>query len=268
MTNPSEPTRQSPARTLDLRPLGIVAVAIAIVWATSIAANTWRAVRSPDKHSIRVTGSAKKRIVSDLIQWEAVIEARAPERTAAYQALREGREKAVAFLVAQGIRQEEIQVQSTTFREVFENVVEDKVLPGTTVAVRSEKKVSKGFSIRGAVMVRSTDVMRIEKASREITSLLEEGVSVNSEAPRYYYTRLGELKVEMLAAAAKDARSRAENILRSAGNAGIGKLIEADMGIININPANSTSTSQEGNNDTSSFDKDIITIVHAEFEVK
>jgi hypothetical protein len=159
-------------------------------------------------------------------------------------------------------------VQSTTFREVFENVVEDKVLPGTTVAVRSEKKVSKGFSIRGAVMVRSTDVMRIEKASREITSLLEEGVSVNSEAPRYYYTRLGELKVEMLAAAAKDARSRAENILRSAGNAGIGKLIEADMGIININPANSTSTSQEGNNDTSSFDKDIITIVHAEFEVK
>jgi len=68
MTNPSEPTRQSPARTLDLRPLGIVAVAIAIVWATSIAANTWRAVRSPDKHSIRVTGSAKKRIVSDLIQ--------------------------------------------------------------------------------------------------------------------------------------------------------------------------------------------------------
>ena len=268
MTNPPDPIRPSPARSFDLRPLGIVSIAIAIVWATTIAASTWRVVRSPDKHNIRVTGSAKKRIVSDLIQWEAVIEARAPERTAAYQALREGREKAVAFLAAQGIKPEEIQVQSTTFKEVFENVVEDKVLPGTTVAVRTEKKVSKGFSIRGAVMVSSTDVGRIEKASREITSLLEEGVSVNSEAPRYYYTRLGELKVEMLAAAAKDARSRAENILRSAGNAGIGKLIEADMGIININPANSTSTSQEGNNDTSSLDKDIITIVHAEFEVK
>ena len=40
------------------------------------------------------------------------------------------------------------------------------------------------------------------------------------------------------------------------------------MGIININPANVTRTSTEGNNDTSALEKDIITIVHAEFEVK
>jgi hypothetical protein len=40
------------------------------------------------------------------------------------------------------------------------------------------------------------------------------------------------------------------------------------MGIININPANSTETSEEGNNDTTSIEKDIITIVHAEFELE
>jgi hypothetical protein len=39
------------------------------------------------------------------------------------------------------------------------------------------------------------------------------------------------------------------------------------MGIININAANSTGTSNEGNNDTTSREKDIITIVHAEFQV-
>ena len=83
----------------------------------------------------------------------------------------------------------------------------------------------------------------------------------------YYYTRLGELKLEMLAEAAKDARSRAENILGSAGKTTLGKLVYADMGIININAANSTNTSTEGNNDTTSRDKDIITIVHAEYEV-
>mgnify|MGYP003430154652 CR=1 FL=1 len=78
--------------------------------------------------------------------------------------------------------------------------------------------------------------------SREITSLLEQGVFVTSNRPNYYYTRLGELKLEMLAEAAKDARSRAENILRSAGNTGIGPLVDSSMGIININPANSTGT--------------------------
>ena len=35
-----------------------------------------------------------------------------------------------------------------------------------------------------------------------------------------------------------------------------------------INPANSTQTSEEGNNDTSALDKDIITIVHAEYELE
>lgn len=95
----------------------------------------------------------------------------------------------------------------------------------------------------------------------------ESEVCVTSDSPSYYYTRLGELKLEMLAEAAKDARGRAENILRSAGNTSVGKLVYADMGIIDINAANSTETSTEGNNYTNSRDKDIITIVHASFEV-
>ena len=266
MNNSSHPAA---SRRIDLRPLGAIALAIGMVLSTAIAARSWFEVRfRPEKHNIRITGSAKKRIVSDLIQWEARIEARADNRTAAYKNVSVGRDMAVAFLVAQGIKADEIQPQSATTEEVFEKVVEDKVLPGSNVPVRTETQVSKGFRAREVILVKSTDVARVEKASREITSLLEQGVTVNSESPDYFYTKLGDLKVEMLAAAARDARTRAENILRSAGNASIGKLVVADMGIININPANITRTSEEGNNDTSSLEKDIITIVHAEFEVK
>lgn len=264
----SLPRKNDSRCILDLRFIGAIALAIAAVMSTSIAAHTWRDVRKPQvTHNIRVTGSAKKRITSDLIQWEAVIEGRAPDRTAAYKTLRDGSDKAVAFLAAEGIKAEEIEPQATTFEELFDKVVEDKVLPGTTVPIHTETMVSKGFMCRQSILVRSTDVKRVEKASREITTLLEQGVAVNSQSPQYFYTRLGELKLEMLAAAAKDARARAENILGSAGNTSIGKLIVADMGIININPANVTNTSEEGNNDTSSYEKDIITIVHAEFEV-
>jgi hypothetical protein len=257
------------ARCTHLGFIGPIAIAIGMVWSTTIASRAWHDVRyRPEKHNIRITGSARKRIVSDLIRWEAVVEARGEDRAAAYRTLRDGRDKAVAFLTAQGIKAEEIQPQSATSEEVFEKVIEEKVLPGTTVPVRNETKVSKGFRSRESIVVNSTDVARVEKASREITSLLEQGVIVNSNAPDYFYTRLGDLKVEMLAAAAKDARTRAENILGSAGNATVGKLVVADMGVININPTNVTKTSDEGNNDTTSLDKDIITIVHAEFEVK
>lgn len=251
-----------------LLPWGAVAVSLALVGSTYLAASSWKDVRKkPEKNNIRITGSARKRIVSDLIEWSASIDAEAPERTAAYLELKKGTEKVVDFLKAQGVKEDEIQVQSASIKEEFDIIKEDKVLPGTNVPLRSERKESKGFRAAQVVSVSSTNVALIEKASRDITTLLEQGISVESDEPSYYYTRLGELKLEMLAEAAKDARARAEKILNSAGNTGVGKLVDADMGIININAANSTQTSNEGNNDTSSRDKDIITIIHAEYEV-
>lgn len=239
-----------------------------MVLSTWIAASSWKDVRkAPEKNNIRITGSARKRIVSDLIQWSASVEARGPERTAAYVTLKSGTENVVAFLKAQGVKEEEIQTQSATIFEEFEIIKEDKVLPGTNVPLRSERKQSKGFKAMQVVSVSSSNVELIEKVSREITTLLEQGVDVSSRNPNYYYTQLGELKLEMLAEAAKDARARAEKILNSAGNTNVGKLVYADMGIININAANSTETSTEGNNDTSSRDKDIITIIHAEYKM-
>lgn len=258
----------SPARWPDLRFVGVTALAIAAVWSTSLVTKTVRDVKiKPVKRTIKVTGSAKKRITSDLIQWTASLEAHAADRTEAFKLLTAEREKAVAFLKAQGIKDGEIQPQSSTFEEEFDTSEELKMLPGAKEPVRIEHKTFKDFVTKETILVRSGDVARVEKASREITNLLEEGVSITSEAPEYFYTHLGELKVEMLAAAGKDARARADNILKSSADESIKKLVAADMGIININPANSTQTSEEGNNDTTSFEKDIITIVHAEFEL-
>lgn len=259
---------QRPVRSISLPPLAALALALGLAGSTYIAANTWRDVRKqPDTHNIRITGSAKKRIASDLIQWSAMIEGKGSDRTAAYLSLKGGTDKVVEFLKAQGIKPDDIKTQSASITEEFETIREDKVLPGTTVPLRTETRKSIGFRALQVVSVSSSNVPQIEKASREITSLLEQGVFVTSNAPNYYYTRLGELKLEMLAEAAKDARNRAENILRSAGNTSLGALVDSSMGIININPANSTETSNEGNNDTSSYEKDIITIVRAEYKV-
>ncbi len=266
MTN--ENLTQRPTRSISLPPLAALALALGMAVSTYIAANAWRDVRKqPDKNNIRITGSAKKRILSDLIEWSATVEGKGSDRTAAYISLKSGTEKVVELLKTQGIRPEDIKTQSATISEEFETLREDKVLPGTNVPLRTEIRKSTGFHAVQVVSVSSANVPQIEKASREITSLLEQGVFVTSHSPRYYYTRLGELKLEMLAEAAKDARNRTENILRSAGNANIGQLVDSSMGIININPANSTETSTEGNNDTTSYEKDIITIVRAEYKM-
>jgi hypothetical protein len=248
---------------INTNPLGLLAVAIALVVSTSIASTHWRAVKEkPFERTLAVTGSAKKRITSDLIQWSATVEVKEGDRAAAFKTLRQQVETTRAFLRSKGIKAEDILPQSATFEQLYETEVHivDKE--------RVQKQIPVGWFVQQAIMIRSNDVARVEVASREVTSLLEQGIGVRSGEPAYYYTKLGELKVEMLAAAAHDARTRAENIVKSAGGASIGDLVGADMGVININPANSSSTSWEGNNDTTSLEKDILTIVHTKFALR
>ena len=255
LTDGSSPLRQN---------LGALALAVALVAATAVAALTWERVKTrPPERTIAVTGSAKKRIVSNLIEWTASLEAQdAADRTAAYRALHGQTERVLEYLRKQGIKDSEITPSSVAVEPVHET---EYVGKGEG---RIERRVFKGYRTGQSVTVRSGDVPRVERVSREVTQLLEQGVTVTSAPPAYHYTRLGELKIEMLAEAAKDARTRAENMVRSAGGGTLSRLRDADMGIINVNPANSTATSAQGNNDTSSLEKDIITIVHVTYELR
>jgi hypothetical protein len=251
--HPEPPTR----RTLERLVLPVAL--LASVW---LAAGTWERVKTKPKDlAIRVTGSATKRITSDLIEWSGTIDVTDPDRSAAYKHVREDAAQVVAFLTAAGVSEEHIRVSSAQVREEYETEFVG------TGEERVERTVRSGFVIEQRIVVSSPDVAAVEKASREVTQLLERGISISSSAPEYHYTKLGDLKIEMLAAASKDARSRAENIVGPAGGA-IGRLVGADMGVININPPNSRSSSWDGNNDTSTLAKDIITIVHATFELE
>ena len=244
-------------------PWAAIAIGAAMVASTAVGISGWERVRTrPKGRMIDVTGSAKKRIVSDSIAWTATIEAVNVDRTAAAKALGGFVKTALDYLAEQGVKKEEIRVQAAHVDEMRTN---ETVGTGEQ---RVERSVFKGYRTSQQITLSSTDVARVERISREITRLLERGVPVSSSEPSYYYTKLGELKIEMLAAAARDARVRATSILAETGGGRVARLRSADMGVINVNPANSTETSWEGKNDTSSFEKDIITIVHVTFELE
>jgi hypothetical protein len=243
--------------------LAIVALAAAPPLSTWIATQSWERVKvRPVERTIRVTGSAKQRIVSDLIEWTATVTAEAKDKLSAYRKVHADLEATVAYLKAQGVPEGQIFPDSAVVEEQYTTVYEGK---GEDRIARQELV---GYVARQAVTVRSSDVQRVERLSRQVTDLLEKDIAVTSGAPSYYFTKLGELKVDMLSEASKDARTRAENMLKSAGGASLSRLKDADMGVINVNPADSSATSWEGNNDTSSLEKDIIAIVHVTYALK
>src|SRR5262245_25987190 len=88
VADPSDDRTVKLARPLDLQFVGLIALAIALVCSTAIASGTWRSIKEkPFERAIEVTGSARKRITSDLIQWSAAVDVRAPQLTDAYNTL-------------------------------------------------------------------------------------------------------------------------------------------------------------------------------------
>jgi hypothetical protein len=122
------------------------------------------------------------------------------------------------------------------------------------------------YSLRQSVDVRSNDVDKIAQIAREATELINQGILLESGSPQYSFTRLGDLKIEMLGEAAKDAKTRAEKIAASTGNS-IGAVRSARMGVMQITAADSTEVSDAGISDTSSIDKDVTAVVNISFAV-
>ena len=64
----------------------------------------------------------------------------------------------------------------------------------------------------------------------------------------------------------EDAAARAQQIAANS-NARIKGILDARMGVMQINPPHSTDVSGSGNNDTTSLDKEIMAVVSAKFEL-
>ena len=234
--------------------MGAVVLAVGLVVATVIGG--WFFVKGKrGDQTITVTGSARKRITSDLVIWRSAISYQAPTLADAYRSLSEAVPRVKAYLVSKGIAENQITVSS----------ISSQTLPGRTSDGVETSEIT-GYSLRQELSVRSTEVEKIGQIAREATELINQGILIESMAPEYLYTKLGDLKIEMLAEAAKDAKRRAEQIAQSTDSS-IGTVRTARMGVLQITAADSTDVSDSGMNDTSSLEKDITAVVNIGFAV-
>jgi hypothetical protein len=90
-----------------------------------------------------------------------------------------------------------------------------------------------GYQLKQTVKIESKNLDGVEKISREITELLQSGIELSSQEPLYYYTKLSDLKINLLAKASADAYNRATTIAKNA-NSQLGNLRKATMGVFQI----------------------------------
>ncbi len=209
------------------------------------------------KKSITVTGSAKKQIKSDLATWTGSFSRQGAELPEVYGAMKADQEKIRAYLLAKGIPEKDITFQPVWTETLYDNDPKTGRMTNTVT----------GYRMHQSVQVKSTDVDKITALSQESSELINQGVIFQSSQPQYIYTKLNDVKIDMLAEAAKDAANRAEKMAAASGSK-VGHLRAARMGVFQITPVNSTEVADYGINDTSSIDKEITAVVNAEFALE
>lgn len=207
-------------------------------------------------NSLSVKGSAKKQITSDLVVWNGSFSSQSPILSDAYKDLKVSEGKVKSYLANQGIDEKDIIFSSITTSTNF------VILPNGMYSNQVDS-----YRLFQNVEIRSGDIDKITNISRSATDLINEGVQFQSNAPQYFYTKLADLKIDMIGLATEDAKARAEKMLSATGNK-VGKLNSANVGVFQITPLYSGEISDYGINDTSSIEKEITSVVTCEFEVK
>lgn len=236
--------------------LVLVAVILAAGLITSTLIATNGLIEIKGSRSITVTGSAKQQLKSDLIVWKGYFSCQSPLMAEAYTKLKEDSEKVKKYLLSKGLKEEELVFSSIDSSPIYE-VNYNGQYTNNIIAYRLSQRVE----------ISSSEVDKITRISREATELMNEGVEFQSFPPEYFYTKIADLKVSMLAEATKDAKNRAEQISGNTGSS-IGALKSAKMGVFQITPLYSTEVADYGINDTSSLDKEITAVVTCTFELK
>lgn len=232
-----------------------IVLAVSLVLSSLILTNGIVKIKS-SANSITVTGSAKQQIKSDLAVWNGMFTAQSSELTGAYAKLKNSQDKVKGYLIERGFNEDGIIFSSihTDIRYVL--------LPSGMYSNQVES-----YRLSQNVEIRSADVDQVAALSREATDLINQEVEFYSNPPQFFYTKIADLKVEMLSFATQDALKRAEQIASNA-NSRVGALRGARMGVFQITPLYSNEISDYGINDTSSLEKEITAVMNCEFEVE
>jgi hypothetical protein len=234
---------------------------IALVVATFIAAQAFRDFKMFETSLLSVTGASQQLITSDAVKWRASFSRSAvPSKLAdGYAAMKKDQDIVMKYLRDNGVKDDEINISPVNMSAITQNCGSNPA-PGCVNDIVS-------YRLTQNVQINSSRVQQITVLARDPSSIINQGVVFSTGGLEYFYNRLPELRVQMLADATKDAQMRAQKIAESTG-ARVGRLVSVSSGVFQVQPLNSTQISNEGSYDTSTIEKQITAVVRASFMVE
>lgn len=210
----------------------------------------WQSRRA--ETSLRVVGYSSKLFESDLVKWNISLQKTvgSSELSSGYKTMNSDVKAFRDYLIKQGFAEDEISVQPVTSYPRHDNY-------GNMT----------GYNMNQEIFLLSDKMDTVEDLALNPDFIAERGMVLQNSRLEYLYTKLPELKQELLAAATEDAMARAKEISGSADTK-LGKMREARAGVFQITEPYSTDVSDYGIYNTSTRKKSISVTLTAYFYLK
>ncbi len=193
------------------------------------------------ERSISVRGVSERDVTADLATWTISFSHEGPD-LAAVNARADQQSAAVRrFFQRAGFTQAEVSDSGVSFAR-------------THVTDDDGKRVETRVTVTRSVQLRTPQVMKAKDAHEKLPALLREGVELDGSNLNYSFTRLNQLKPEMIAEATKRARDSAEQFARDRG-ASVGQIRTASQGYFSVGPRDGADDGEGSSASDSPFQK-------------
>lgn len=185
--------------------------------------------------TISVKGLSEREVKADLALWALRFVVTGNDLAETQAEMKRNAEVVGAFLKKHGFSEDEIELQAPQ--------VTDRL-----AQMYSSGQFDTRFIIAQQIVLRTTDVDRVAEANRDTSALVEQGVVLSNEygpvRPSYLFTRIADVKPEMLEEATMRAREAAETFAADSG-ARLGGIRRAWQGQFSIQARDDTPGVQE-----------------------
>ena len=174
---------------------------------------------------VTVKGLAEKEVIADVVLWPIDFKVAGNELSEIYSNLERDNSRIIEFLKENGIESSEITISAPT--------IEDKMLYQYDSNIATFRYVA-----NQTITVYSNKVDKVYTLSNKIGELVKENIALGSSnqygtTTEYIYTKLNDLKPEMIETATKNAREVAAKFAKDS-NSSLGKIKSANQGQFTI----------------------------------
>jgi hypothetical protein len=202
--------------------LGAVAIfAVGLTTSGYALGDGFRRYKLAEQRSVTVRGVSERNVTANLATWSIAFAHEGTELGAVQQSVEQQARTVRAFFQRAGFRPEEI-----TDSDVSLSRAQPTDRDGNPVGPET-------VTVRRSIQLRTNQVMKARAAYASQHALLRDGVELSGSSISYTFTRLNDLKPEMIAEATKNARRSADQFARDSG-ASVGQIKTASQGYFSV----------------------------------